>query len=685
VGQTPDSLWQTVAGDAITDDLLAWPPDLFALANVVLEHTQAYRLLFCPPAGAQWPPGRFAHWSEAVEDAGRQWSAWAEDHSRTFPRLLADEWHVFRSGVTTPMEDLAEARDWRLCESVFTLLAISDEACAGLGVALDRSDGQGCVYRARGRELLATTGSLARIRSPLVRVLPKVRTPPGGTNLASLSRYACVLGPGVDVRWYKMPARRRGISPQAEHTNVLLLPWPLRVREADFASIEGSVQPRAEEAHGLFEFAPSEGIDLDLLDRVLSAAEEEVDSVDVVLLPESAVDEHDVHLIEALLDSHRVGYLVTGVRQRARGSGQLPGNWVHIGVSARLEKGGPAPVLRGQPWFHVRQDKHHRWSLDEAQINQYHLGGALHPHIRWWEATHVPRRAVSFIEVHELTITILVCEDLAQSDSVSEVIRSVGPNLLVTPLLDGPQLLSRWSARYASVFGDDPGSAVLTLTSYGMVQRSRPAGREASSVIALWKAPGRGAREIQLEAGAQGVLLTACTDRAIRRSADGRLPAHNATEYFDVAVFQVRAPTPSASPLPSPSVSLDPPVLDIGELTIVTAWVEAVAEALAYAPRCLPTVLEQARSSSKWRAELGIGEPSSRVDQAIEYVAAFIAALSTRTDPPSVDEILVATELEGQGEEDEQMAGICRRLLRSTLELLLTRERAPVRSPLTTT
>jgi hypothetical protein len=107
-------------------------------------------------------------------------------------------------------------------------------------------------------------------------------------------------------------------------------------------------------------------------------------------------------------------------------------------------------------WFPIRQDKHHRWSLDEAQINQYHLGGALHPHIRWWEATDVPRRTIGFVEAHEPTIASLVCEDLAQSDNVAQVIRSVGPTLLITPLLDGPQLTSRWSAGYASVFADDP-------------------------------------------------------------------------------------------------------------------------------------------------------------------------------------------------------------------------------------
>jgi hypothetical protein len=60
-------------------------------------------------------------------------------------------------------------------------------------------------------------------------------------------------------------------------------------------------------------------------------------------------------------------------------------------------------------------------------------------------------------------------------------------------------------------------------------------------VIPLYKDPVRGFREIPLETGAQGVLLTVCGDCATRRSLDGRHPVDHMTEYFDVAVYQVRA------------------------------------------------------------------------------------------------------------------------------------------------
>jgi hypothetical protein len=324
------------------------------------------------------------------------------------------------------------------------------------------------VYRARGRELLARTGSLARIDTRLLRVLPKVITPP--TGRLAFSRYACVQGPGIDARWHKIPARHRGTDLRSEYATLLLLPWPLRVHASDFHPV-GEIHRPAKDPYGFFDFAPAEGLDLDLLDRVLVAARQEADSVDVVLLPESAVDERELDDLETLLGHHGVVSLVAGVRQTTPPPGRFPTNWLHMSFNPGLEKGGPRPSERRSPWFHLRQNKHHRWSLDESQVEQYHLGAALHPHIRWWEAMDVPPMAIQFVEVAELVLTSLVCEDLAHNDDIAQLIRSVGPTVVFNVLLDGPQLSSRWTARYASVLADDPGSAVLTLTSYGMVER----------------------------------------------------------------------------------------------------------------------------------------------------------------------------------------------------------------------
>src|SRR5580692_8622467 len=426
---TPASVWRAAAGTTIVDELLEWPPDLFALTEVILQRSEAYRFALSPPVGSTWPPADIPDWPDAVTDTARRWSAWSEDRNGAIPRLLAQEWGIARARAGIPLSQLAEGRDWRLCEALLTLHAIADEACAGLGVALDASGADGLVYRARGRELLARTGSLARIPAHLIRVLPKVRTPPNGSSLRSLSRYAAVQVPGVATRWHKAPARRLGRQPYGRGVNFLLLPWPLRVRGSDFRPIAGPLQKLANDPFGFFEFAPADRLDLDLVDRTLVAARDEVETVNVVILPESAVEHGEIDDLEAVLARHGVTGLISGVREHSAHPGQFSRNWVHIGVST------------GEHWVHIRQSKHHRWSLDEAQICQYQLGGALHPHIRWWEAMQIPRRSVEFVELGDgITLAALVCEDLAQTDDVASVIRSVGPMIVVTPLLDGPRL-----------------------------------------------------------------------------------------------------------------------------------------------------------------------------------------------------------------------------------------------------
>jgi hypothetical protein len=546
-----------------------------------------------------------------------------------------------------------------MCEALLTLHAIADEACAGLGVALTSSHGNGSLYRARGRELLARTGTLSRFPTHCFRVLPRVRTSPSSTSVRSLSRYVCVCRPGVVANWHKVTGRRPGIDPRALGANFLLLPWPLRVREADFRPVEGSVRSLDKEPYGFFEFAPSEGLDLDLLDRTLVAAHEEVEDVNVVCLPESAVEEGEIAALEALLISHGVFGLITGVREKTEQPGQLSRNWVHMAH------------WTGQHWTHIRQNKHHRWSLNESQIYQYHLGGTLHPHIRWWEAMEVPRRAVQLIEVGEgITIAALVCEDLAQIDEVADLLRSVGPTMVITPLLDGPQLSSRWSARYASVLADDPGSAVLTLTSSGMALRSRPEGRDSVPLVALWKDPVRGTREIPLEPGAHGVLLAASADLTTRRSGDGRRPIDNCIEFFDVGVYQVHAAAAGSGYSRHPPAMTSPPLLEVSDMTVLTSWAEAIAESLAHAPERVKALLGNARPGASWRTALGCAEPSAQLSQSLQFMAATIEQLEASNTATLAG---VLDSVHGSEPGRPPFDRLARDILRSAVEQRLTR------------
>ncbi|HEV7210478.1 MAG TPA: hypothetical protein VGN47_02050 [Blastococcus sp.] len=647
------SLSVEVTGLELTDRLLEWPADVFALVGTVLGRSHAYRFAVSPPAGQGWPPGGSTAWNGSVCAAAEQWAAWAEAPDGPPPALVADAWATLRGGASTPLHDIAEGHEWAVCAALLVLLAAADEACAGIAAAVDPVKAAGYRFRARAGELLARTGSLARIPRDRVGVLPKARTPPGGISFRSLSRYLCLRGPDVDVTWSRVPARRSAVVQQ--RTNILLLPWPLRVRQRDFRPVPGSVRRAENEPFGLFEFAPAEHFDLDLVERSLCAALDEVDSVGAVFLPESSVPADKLPPLEQLLGRYGVTLVLAGARPTTSAPGHLPGNWVHLGVRV------------GDSWAHYRQDKHHRWFLDESQINQYHLAGALHPAVRWWEAMEVPRRSLQFIELGEgLTLVAVVCEDLARLDEVAELIRQVGPTLVVTILLDGPQLGSRWTARYASVLADDPGSAVLTLSAYGMVERSRPTGQPPSRVVALWKDPARGLREISLDPGAQGVVASVAALRARRRVADGRTPLDNATGLTVAGVFAVHAvETTAPSPAGHPSQGSFP--VDEVDLTIVTGWAEALADVLEHAPAQAPELVADAMSGAPWRARLGLPEPSAPLASTL---AAMCSAIST-ADHGDSDGLSLARVLAGLDEapaDGEAPVSLARSVLRWALE-----------------
>jgi len=64
--------WQRVTGAPISDAVLEWPPNLFALTDVVLHRSEAYRFALSRKASR---PVRPPDWSSAVVAAGVEWSA----------------------------------------------------------------------------------------------------------------------------------------------------------------------------------------------------------------------------------------------------------------------------------------------------------------------------------------------------------------------------------------------------------------------------------------------------------------------------------------------------------------------------------------------------------------------------------------------------------------------------------
>jgi hypothetical protein len=205
-----------------------------------------------------------------------------------------------------------------------------------------------------------------------------------------------------------------------------------------------------------------------------------------------------------------------------------------------------------------------------------------------------------------------------------------------------------------------------------MARRSRPGRHDPSPVIALWKESDGGAREIPLEPGAHGVVLTVCGDVATRRSADQRRPADTGASIFYVAIHQIRAADADEDPpRAGPSSTPLPPTLDVDDLTILTGWAEAVAETLAYAPHQTLPVLGEAAADASWRGSFGLLQPPAPVAQAIEAVERVVQRSIQGQSTPTFDAVLAATQTPQH--EESALEGLARRVLRSTLDQLRSR------------
>jgi predicted amidohydrolase len=385
------------------------------------------------------------------------------------------------------------------------LVAVADEASEGVGAPRNVA---GDDYF-----LDVTTGFLrfvdATLRSEIadtrLRVLPRVHTPQNGLTERSLSSHLSLCDAGeVTPQWLSTPFLK------SDSINLLLVPWPLEVVASQFRDVTDSATLELPESFGFFTY-DLRGKNEDVVGAVKALHGEAIRKlgrIDGVVLPELAVTGQQFEDLRLVLPPEC--FLVAGV-----------------GRSATVDQRGTNQVrLSFPPLEEVFQKKHHPWKLNEAQVIQYGIGGVLSPSREWWEYADFTDRRLKFVSVSEdIVVCALICEDLARPDPVADIVRTVGPNLVIALLMDGPQTKERWAARYATVLADDPGCSVLSLTSLGMAQLSRPeSGPSRSQVIALWKDSFRlrSATEIELAHGCAAVAVSLSIREREEYTADGR-------------------------------------------------------------------------------------------------------------------------------------------------------------------
>ena len=273
------SLWAEVSGRGLTRRRPRVAARRVRAVGTVLRRTHVYRFAVSPPAGpALAAPAAAVRGTRRLRrrrgvgglGGGRRrarrrpWWPTPGGPCGTARR---------RRSTTSPT-----ARHWPVCEALLILLAVSDETCAGVAAALDPDARRPATGSAPG----STNCSRAPDRCPACPptgcgCCPKVRTPPGGISFRSLSRYLCLRGPGGRRR-LAQGARPGGRASASSRPTCCCCPWPLRVRQRDFRPLSGSVHRAENEPFGTFEFAPAEPFDLDLVERVLRGALDEVDA-----------------------------------------------------------------------------------------------------------------------------------------------------------------------------------------------------------------------------------------------------------------------------------------------------------------------------------------------------------------------------------------------------------------------
>lgn len=476
------------------------------------------------------------------QKAGKQWA-----RGLPVPKIVRELWKKLVDSGDEPVHHLPGLTDpfppwWT---TALALTIISDEACEGLGyaTALDFRTNwlsafvlynnwkkNSAIYTAMAKKGTAIASgdlpSLCVLADPdVLCVQPKVRTPSVGCTLRSYTHNVALLPPRgiVSTGWQAPPeALKPDDSPAL---NLLIIPYPYHVQATSFEGIRVSSGAKQPMNWGWFQLRQEWLTDkiVEFTEALIKEAQKDVGVIHGVLFPESAMTWLVFEQIkDMLLDKFpQLEFLISGSSSNCINE---QGNFVLSAVFLDLSRSSsgtgrpPRGALVSSRW------KHHRWRLDEPQISNYALGSTLDPRVLWWEATSLGPREVTFTVFRQSSaFTTLICEDLARSDPCHAVLRDVGPNLVFVMLMDGPQLKSRWSARYSTTLADDPGSSVLTYTSMALINRSNRTGAyPPSHVIGLWKDDTGKTVEINCPADAHGVVLSLSDASVCEATLDGR-------------------------------------------------------------------------------------------------------------------------------------------------------------------
>ncbi len=559
-----------------------WAPDVFGMAAAILRDSGAYLQAARPHDWATTSIYEGSKWITFVQSQALKWRrCWEkQDPPKQVVYLLNEIAKMARPahrGIPLLLHQLSTPPMMEKPNDTWlpflALMAIADEACAGIGIIMNQN--VGAVHTNRllrnairhlsryhaaqlDAEAAGRDGApfhpltLGRLLDPTQSiVVPKMRTSQRGVTIRSFSHHLALLqGSDVEPIWhptsYGLLASNERSANVPTHSisdphesikdagpyHIILFPWPLELRPSQFKPLQSPLaslgnRPRHSNKMFTFKHCP---LPQDFSTRVsdlITRASHLVGPIHALVMPEMAMTRTDFDDVFRDQLPAGIDMLVCGVYEPPDESG-LGRNYAIIRRRSGIRHGnidGDSHALIAPGYLTVEQQKHHRWALDASQVCTYSLGGSLRPASTWWEAIDLRRRSINFFTMDiSAAFSVLICEDLARPDPVGDAVRAVGPNLVICLLMDGPQIKERWSSRYATVLADDPGSSVLTLSSLGMVKLSRRLDQAhiESRVIALWRESAGQTLELQLPEGYDALVLSLVSKPTTEYTLDGR-------------------------------------------------------------------------------------------------------------------------------------------------------------------
>ncbi|WP_042153124.1 MULTISPECIES: hypothetical protein [unclassified Pseudoalteromonas] len=503
IKKQPDEAFHTLNLEDADNHLLQylmWPMNTFHLIARIFDTQDEYQKIVSIENEVdylkQLKTGNHArNWSTTLLDAQ------GLNEIRVSPRFYGLLFNLFNgSKAKLHVEDLLKRPEY--LKLLFELYVASDECAYLLRNEIYRTNNS--LINSYAESLIARKersiiSSLSQCKKRNGVIQFKSHTPQAGISLNSLSHNLAYIKPGIEV------AALVGSSIeliQPDSYNVLVLPWPLEVKD-EFFKQDDKPTLQMNDEFAFFEYKNNQPITHQMIEYAIESSGEQT-SLDLIVIPECAVNSNDkIKILSGLRDyfsekSINPPVIIFGVF----GDGDNVESYGENSLELLYQNRFVAHYVA------ENQKKHHRWALDETQLNTYGLGHILSTDkVKWWESCSIGDRKLISYRDERIHICPLICEDLARQDPIAPIVRALGPDLVIALLLDGPQLKDRWSGRYSSALVDEPGCSVLSISPYGMTQRSTNGGKyPKSSTVALWNDTAS-SHELELEPAKVGLLL----------------------------------------------------------------------------------------------------------------------------------------------------------------------------------